>query len=105
MTVVEQPKAVAYKPVRDLLDKITMPAVWLIVLTAVGAWLAGKFARRQAEAARRIEREVIFNEKILANMPSGIALVDPDSRHFLQANQAFSEMAKRFGALPAGKGH
>ncbi|HEX8898998.1 MAG TPA: hybrid sensor histidine kinase/response regulator, partial [Chthoniobacterales bacterium] len=52
------------------------------------------------EAARRIEREVIFNEKILANMPSGIALVDPESRHFLQANQAFVDMAKRFGELP-----
>jgi signal transduction histidine kinase/CheY-like chemotaxis protein len=103
MTVVEQPKSVAYKPVRDLLDKITIPAVWLIVLTAVGAWLAGKFTRRQAEAARRIEREVIFNEKILANMPSGIALVDPESRHFLQANQAFSDMAKRFGSLPEVK--
>ena len=100
MVVVEQPKAAAYKPVRDLLDKITIPAIWLIVLTAVAAWLAGKFARRQAEAARRIEREVIFNEKILANMPSGIALVDPESRHFLQANQAFEEMAKRFGELP-----
>jgi signal transduction histidine kinase/CheY-like chemotaxis protein len=103
MTVVEQPKSVAYKPVHDLFDKITIPAAWLIVLTAVGAGLAGKFTRRQAEAARRIEREVIFNEKILANMPSGIALVDPDSRHFLQANQAFSEMAKRFGALPQEK--
>jgi signal transduction histidine kinase/ActR/RegA family two-component response regulator len=100
MTVVEQPKAVAYKPVRDLLDQITIPALWLIVVTAVAAWLAGKVARRQAEAARRIEREVIFNEKILANMPSGIALVDPESRHFLQANQAFSDMAKRFGELP-----
>jgi len=100
MTVVEQPKAVAYQPVRDLLDKITIPALWLIVVTAIAAWLAGKVARRQAEAARRIEREVIFNEKILANMPSGIALVDPESRHFLQANQAFSEMAKRFGELP-----
>ena len=103
MTMVEQPKAVAYKPVQDLLNKITIPALWLIVITALGAWFAGKVARRQAEAARRIEREVIFNEKILANMPSGIALVDPDSRHFLQANQAFSEMAKRFGALPEEK--
>lgn len=100
IVAVEQPKAAAYKPVRDLLDKITIPAIWLIVLTAVAAWLAGRFARRQAEAARRIEREVIFNEKILANMPSGIALVDPESRHFLQANQAFEEMAKRFGQLP-----
>jgi signal transduction histidine kinase/CheY-like chemotaxis protein len=103
MTVVEQPKAVAYRPVRDLLDKITIPALWLIVVTAVAAWLAGKVARRQAEAARRIEREVIFNEKILANMPSGIALVDPESRHFLQANQAFNDMAKRFGELPDEK--
>src|SRR6478672_2238137 len=103
MTIVEQPKAVAYRPVRDLLDKITIPALWLIVLTAVVAWLAGRVARRQAEASRRIEREVIFNEKILANMPSGIALVDPESRHFLQANQAFTDMAKRFGELPEGR--
>jgi signal transduction histidine kinase/CheY-like chemotaxis protein len=103
MTIVEQPKAVAYQPVRDLLDKITIPALWLIVVTAIAAWLAGKVARRQAEAARRIEREVIFNEKILANMPSGIALIDPESRHFLQANQAFSDMAKRFGELPEEK--
>jgi len=102
-TMVQQPKAVAYKPVRDLLDKITIPAIWLILLFAVAAWLAGKFSRRQAEAARRIEREVIFNEKILANMPSGIALIDPDSRHFLQANQAFGEMAQHFGELPPGR--
>jgi hypothetical protein len=103
MAVVEQPKAIAYKPVKDLLGKITFPAVWLILLTAVGAWLAGKFTRRQAEAARRIEREVIFNEKILANMPSGIALVDPSSRNFLQANEAFAAMARQFGGLAADK--
>lgn len=103
VAVVEQPKDVAYKPLRDLLGKITFPAVWLILLTAVGAWLAGKFTRRQAEAARRIEREVIFNEKILANMPSGIALVDPSSRTFLQANGAFAEMAKHFGSLSEEK--
>jgi signal transduction histidine kinase/CheY-like chemotaxis protein len=101
MTFVEQPKAAAYKPVSDLLKKITVPVVWLLLLTAVAAWLAGKFTRRQREAARRIEREVIFNEKILANMPSGIALVDPDSRNFLQANDAFADMAKRFGGLAA----
>lgn len=102
-TLVEQPKAAAYRPVRDLLDKITVPVAWLILLTAVAAWLAGKFTRRQAEAARRIEREVIFNEKILANMPSGIALVDPDSRNFLQANEAFEKMARQFGGLPPGE--
>ena len=103
VTVVEQPKAAAYKPVTDLLAKITFPAVWLIVLTAVGAWLAGKFTRRQRDASLRIEREVIFNEKILANMPSGIALVDPDSRNFLQANDAFAHMAQNFGGMAKGK--
>src|SRR5437763_8892389 len=74
-----------------------------MVVTAIAAWVAGRVARRQAEAARRIEREVIFNEKILANMPSGIALIDPESRHFLQANQSFVEMARRFGELPEGR--
>ncbi|MGI9086981.1 MAG: ATP-binding protein [Chthoniobacterales bacterium] len=103
VAVVEQPKAAAYKPATDLLGKITFPVLWLIILTMVAAWLAGKFTRRQTEAARRIEREVVFNEKILANMPSGIALVDPDSRHFLQANEAFARMAHNFGGMPAGK--
>lgn len=99
VAVIEQPKATAYKPIRDLLGKISLPAAWLILLTAVGAWLARRFTHRQAEAARRIEREVIFNEKILANMPSGIALVDPSSRNFIQANDAFTAMAKDFGGL------
>ncbi len=99
-TVVQQPKEVAYQPVKDLLNKITVPVAWLIAGTAIAAWLFGKYYRRQTEAARRIEREIIFNEKILANMPSGIALVDPASHHFLQANEAFAQMAKRFGQLP-----
>jgi signal transduction histidine kinase len=102
-TVVEQPRAVAYKPVRDLLEKTTVLAAWLIVATAIIASLAGKFYRRQSEAAARIEREVIFNDKILANMPSGIALVDPGTRRFLQANEAFRHMAARFGNLPPEK--
>jgi len=102
-TVVDQPRAIAYKPVRDLLEKMTVLATWLIVGTAIIAWRAWKFYRRQSEAAARIEREVIFNDKILANMPSGIALVDPNSRRFLQANEAFGQMARRFGNLPPEK--
>ncbi len=98
--VVVQPKAVAYKPVHDLLGRMLVLALWLIVLTSIFASLASRFYRRQTEATRRIEREVIFNEKILANMPSGIAFVDPVSRRFLQANGAFAQMARRFGNLP-----
>ncbi|MBA3543196.1 MAG: cache domain-containing protein, partial [Chthoniobacterales bacterium] len=100
-TVVRQPRAVAYKPVRDLLEKMTFLGTWLIVATAIIAWLAGKFYRRQSETAARIESEVIFNDKILANMQSGIALIDPETRRFLQANEAFGQMARRFGDLPA----
>src|SRR6266852_2609585 len=100
VAVVEQPKALAYKPVHDLLAKMTVLAAWLVVLTGVLAWLGSGFYQRQLESTRRIEREVVFNEKILANMPSGIAFVDPRSRRFLQANDAFAHMAQRFGDLP-----
>jgi signal transduction histidine kinase/CheY-like chemotaxis protein len=103
VAVVEQPKTVAYKPVHDLLGRMTVLAAWLIALTGVFAALGSKFYRRQREATRRIEREVMFNEKILANMPSGIAFIDPTSRRFLQANDAFAQMAQRFGEVPAGR--
>jgi signal transduction histidine kinase/CheY-like chemotaxis protein len=100
LVIVEQPKAVAYRPVHDLVGRMTLLATWLMVLTGIFALLGGRFYRRQTEAARRIEREVIFNEKILANMPSGIAFVDPVSRRFVQANEAFAQMAQRLGGLP-----
>ncbi len=97
VALVEQPKAIAFRSVYDWRSRITVLAMWLMALTAIFAWLSGKFYRRQTEAARRIEREVIFNEKILANMPIGIAFVHPTSRRFLQANEAFAHMAQRFG--------
>jgi len=103
VAVVEQPKSLAYKPVHDLLGRMTILAAWLIALTAVFAWLGSRFYQRQIESTQRLEREVIFNEKILANMPSGIAFVDPASRRFLHANDAFALMAGRFGDLPAGR--
>src|SRR5207244_6942537 len=78
------------------------PAGWLIAGTLVAAILAGKFYRRQAESARRIEREVSFNQKILANMPIGIALVDPETHRFLHVNDAFAQMALQIGQLPGG---
>src|SRR6266480_2523320 len=103
MAVVEQPTAIAYKPVHDLLNKMNVLVGWLLVGTALAALGASKLYRRQTEATQRIAREVIFNEKILANMPSGIAFVDPTSRRFLQANEAFSHMAARFGDLPPSR--
>ncbi|HJX98261.1 MAG TPA: ATP-binding protein [Chthoniobacterales bacterium] len=98
--VVKQPKDVAYKPVHDLVGRMAVLAAWLMALTTIFAWLGGIFYRRQTEAARRIEREVIFNEKILANMPVGIAFIDPNTKKFTQANEAFTQMAERFGGFP-----
>src|SRR5439155_25529793 len=71
--------------------------------TACLAGWGSRFYRRQAESARRIEREVIFNENILANMPRGIGFVDPTSRRLLQANDAFAQMVQRCGHLPSGR--
>ena len=103
VALVEQPLAVAYKPVHDLLGRMTVLTVWLVVLTAVFAWLGSRFYQRQLESKRQLEREVVFNEKMLANMPGGIALVDPVSHRFLHANDAFARMAERFGEVPADK--
>ena len=103
MAVVEQPKAVAYKPVHDLVGRMAVLTIWLMGLTLVFALLGGRFYRRQTESAQRLEREVIFNEKILANMPTGIAFVVPGTRRFLQANEAFAQMARRFGGWAADR--
>lgn len=103
VALVEQPLAVAYKPVHDLLGRMTVLTAWLVVLTAVFAWLGSRFYQRQLQSKRQLEREVIFNEKMLANMPGGIALVDPVSRRFLHANDAFARMGERFGDLPPGR--
>jgi len=82
---------------------MTILAAWLVALTAVFAWLGSRFYQRQMDFTQRLEREVIFNEKMLANMPGGIAFVDPGSRRFLHANDAFARMAERFGDLPANQ--
>lgn len=103
VALVEQPLPVAYKPVHDLLGRMTVLTAWLVVLTAVFAWLGSRFYQRQLESKQQLEREVIFNEKMLANMPGGIALVDPVSRRFLHANDAFARMAERFGEMPADR--
>ena len=79
---------------------MTVLAAWLVVLTAVFAWLGSGFYQRQLESKQRLEREVIFNEKMLANMPGGIALVDPVSRRFLHANDSFAQTADRLGDPP-----
>src|SRR5437764_12250258 len=103
MALIVQPTTQDYRPVNELLGRMTVLASWLIVLTAVFAWLGSAYYQRQLEAKQRLEREVIFNEKMLANMPSGIAFIDPGSRLFLHANHAFAQIAERFGNVQPGR--
>src|SRR5262249_55269143 len=80
--LVDNGLSVAYNPVQGLLERMTVLTAWLVVLTAVFAWLGSRFYHRQLESKQQLERELFFNEKMLANMPGGIARVDPISRRF-----------------------
>src|SRR4051812_27287634 len=103
IVVVEQPRAVAYKPVHDLVKRMALLTAWLMALTLAFAMIGGRLYHSHLQSARKLEREAIFNEKILANMPTGIAFVDPVSHRFTQANEAFAQMAQQFGGLDAGR--
>ena len=95
--VLKQPSAVAYKPVRDLVTKTALNATWLIAFSGLAAWLMSRFYKQGLAANERIAQETFFKETILANMPIGIALVDPTTKNFLQTNGKFIEMAREFG--------
>jgi len=97
----EQPLAVAYRPIHDLVSKMSILAGWLIIGTTIAAALVSRLYRNQLLADERISRATLFNEKILANMPIGIALIDPVSRDILQHNQSWLDMMREFGGLPA----
>ncbi len=98
-----QPAAVAYKPEHDLIAKATVIEAWFIIGSIAAAWIVSRLYTQQFEANERVARETFFNEKILANMPVGIALIDPTSQKILQANQSFVEMAQTFGGVGAAR--
>lgn len=96
-----QKRSVAvHQPVHDLLRQTLLLVGWLVVGTAMAAHLLSSFYRRQLQSSLRIEREQIFNEKILANMPIGIALVDPGDERLLKVNGAFAEIVRSLGRMP-----
>ena len=80
VAVVEQPKRMAYKPVHDLLGRMTVLTAWLIALTAVFAWLGNRFNQRQIESTQRLEREVIFNDR-LPRFEELMSLIEAKIRH------------------------
>ncbi len=97
----EQPLEVAYRPIHDLVGKTSVLAGWLIVGTTLTAFLVSRLYKNQLLADDRISQATLFNEKILANMPIGIALISPATRKIVQHNQSWLAMMKKFGGLPA----
>ena len=97
MAVLEKPVDVVYQPAYRLLTWMSLLAGFLVIGTAFAARYVGKMYRRQLLASDRIEREMMFNEKVLANMPIGIALIDPSNRQIVQANERFIQLARQMG--------
>jgi signal transduction histidine kinase/ActR/RegA family two-component response regulator len=98
--LLRQPTAVAYEPVRNLVEKTAVIAAWLVALYAIGSWLISWLYRNHLLATERIARETSFSQTILAHMPIGIALLDVGTRRVLEANGKFLEMAREFGGVP-----
>ena len=98
--VLERPAGEFYRPVRNLLSETALLVGLLAVGTACAAGLLSMFYRRQLLSSLRIEQAQLFNEKILANMPLGIALVDPGTERFLHVNQVFIDLAHGLTDLP-----
>jgi signal transduction histidine kinase len=103
IALLEKPAGAAQKPVHDLLRQTFLLVGWLVVGTAVTAYILSQFYRRQLQNSLRLEQGRIFNEKILANMPVGIALIDPGGDRFLNFNEAFSDIVRALGLLPANE--
>jgi signal transduction histidine kinase/ActR/RegA family two-component response regulator len=102
IALIRQPIALAYKPMRDLVEKTWVIAFWLIALYFVGSWMVSWLYRNHLLASERIARETSFSQTILAHMPIGIALLDAGTRQVLEANGKFLEMAREFGGAPGG---
>ncbi len=100
IALLEKPALMAHKPVHDLLRQTFLLVGWLVVGTAITAFVLARFYRRQLLNSLRLEQGQIFNEKILANMPVGIALIDPSGDRFLHVNEAFIEIVRALGRVP-----
>ena len=100
IAMLRQPIALAYQPIRDLVEKEAVIAAWLVALYAIGSWLFSWLYRNHLLASERIARETSFSQTILAHMPIGIALLDAATWRVLEANEKFLEMAREFGGGP-----
>lgn len=99
VALLRQPLSVAYRPIRELLTKTALLSAWLIVGTAIIALLVSRLYGYQLAADERIQREMLFSEKMLATMPLGIGVFDPVTTGLLKSNESFIEMLKEFAGL------
>ena len=100
--LIERPALAFHQPVQDFLRQTALLVGLMVVGTIFAAIFLSVFYRRQLLSSLRVEQAQIFNEKILANMPVGIALIDPDGEGFLHANESFVEIATSLGGVPRG---
>ncbi len=99
IAVLQKPAELAHKPVHDLLRQTLLLVGWLVVGTAITAYVLSRFYHRQLQNSIRLEQGQVFNEKILANMPVGIALIEPSGEHLLHVNEPFIEIARALGSV------
>ena len=102
--VLARPAEQFYRPVRSLLWETALLVALLIGGTALAAFLLTGFYRRQLLSSLRVEQAQLFNEKILANMPLGIALIDPETERFTHVNGLFVDLATALAGLPRQSG-
>ena len=98
--VLSRPAAAVHAPVQDVLRETLLLVGILVVGTLFAALLLSRFYRRQLLSSLRVQREQIFNEKILANMPWASPWWTRRGGRFLQANHSFSEIVRSLGGQP-----
>lgn len=98
IALLRQPLKIAYAPLRTFVGKASLLALWMLAGTAVVAVGISRIYARQLAADERVQREMLFSEKVLSSMPIGVGVFDPQDRRMLKMNEHLSEMVKKFGA-------
>ena len=101
--VLEESAAVVHQPVHDMRAQTLLMVGWLVAGCALAAYGLAALYRRQLNLSLLAQREQVFSENILANLPVGIALVDAFTGRFQQANESFNVILRSLGMIRQGE--
>ena len=101
--VLEESAAVVHQPVHDMRAQTLLMVGWLVAGCALAAYGLAALYRRQLNLSLLAQREQVFSENILANLPVGIALVDAFTGRFQQANESFNVILRSLGMIREGE--